>query len=86
MISSGPLFTAFSAHDCRQFHFLDLGENMPFLAEAHWKEIRDNGMDAYSRWWRRLATQALQGSTRDAERPQGASEGHSERLKAPALS
>ncbi|OWU66880.1 type IV secretory system conjugative DNA transfer family protein [Marinibacterium profundimaris] len=44
-----------------------------------------NRMDAYSRWLRLLVSQALQDIARDAERPQGASEGHSERLKAPAL-
>ncbi len=44
-----------------------------------------NRMDAYSRWLRLLVSQALQDIARDAERPQGASEGRSERLKAPAL-
>lgn len=44
-----------------------------------------NRMDAYSRWLRLLVSQALQDIARDAERLQGASEGHSERLKAPAL-
>ncbi|MFV1681981.1 type IV secretory system conjugative DNA transfer family protein [Phaeobacter sp. JH20_14] len=44
-----------------------------------------NRMDAYSRWLRLLVSQALQDIARDAERPQGTSEGHSERLKAPAL-
>ncbi|MBO9468408.1 type IV secretory system conjugative DNA transfer family protein [Tropicibacter sp. R15_0] len=44
-----------------------------------------NRMDAYSRWLRLLVSQALQDIARDAERPQGASEGQSERLKAPAL-
>lgn len=44
-----------------------------------------NRMDAYSRWLRLLVSQALQDIARDAERPQGASEGRSERLKAPTL-
>lgn len=44
-----------------------------------------NRLDAYSRWLRLLVSQALQDIARDAERPQGASEGRSERLKAPAL-
>ncbi|WP_424930661.1 type IV secretory system conjugative DNA transfer family protein [Amaricoccus tamworthensis] len=44
-----------------------------------------NRMDAYSRWLRLLVSQALQDIARDAERPQGASEGRSEHLKAPAL-
>jgi len=44
-----------------------------------------NRMDAYSRWLRLLVSQALQDIARDAERPQNASEGRSERLKAPAL-
>lgn len=44
-----------------------------------------NRMDAYSRWLRLLVSQALQDIARDAERPQSASEGQSERLKAPAL-
>ncbi|WP_425075058.1 type IV secretory system conjugative DNA transfer family protein [Sagittula sp. S175] len=44
-----------------------------------------NRMDAYSRWLRLLVSQALQDIARDAERPQGASEGRSQRLKAPTL-
>ncbi|ATG46094.1 putative protein VirD4 (plasmid) [Phaeobacter piscinae] len=44
-----------------------------------------NRMDAYSRWLRLLVSQALQDIARDAERPQNASEGRSERLTAPAL-
>ena len=44
-----------------------------------------NRMDAYSRWLRLLVSQALQDIARDAERPQSASEGRSERLKTPAL-
>ena len=44
-----------------------------------------NRMDAYSRWLRLLVSQALQDIARDAEQPQSASEGNSERLKAPAL-
>ncbi|WP_299616417.1 type IV secretory system conjugative DNA transfer family protein [uncultured Tateyamaria sp.] len=44
-----------------------------------------NRMDAYSRWLRLLVSQALQDIARDAELPQGASVGRSERLKAPAL-
>ncbi|WP_416598409.1 type IV secretory system conjugative DNA transfer family protein [Phaeobacter sp. JH63H2] len=44
-----------------------------------------NRMDAYSRWLRLLVSQALQDIARDAERPQSASEGHSERLKTPSL-
>ena len=44
-----------------------------------------NRMDAYSRWLRLLVSQALQDIARDAERPQGASEGRSDRLNAPAL-
>lgn len=44
-----------------------------------------NRMDAYSRWLRLLVSQALQDIARDAERPKSASEGRSERLKAPAL-
>ncbi|SFG48943.1 type IV secretion system protein VirD4 [Roseobacter denitrificans OCh 114] len=44
-----------------------------------------NRMDAYSRWLRLLVSQALQDVARDAERPQGASDGHSQRLKTPAL-
>jgi type IV secretion system protein VirD4 len=44
-----------------------------------------NRMDAYSRWLRLLVSQALQDVARDAERPQNASEGQFERLKAPAL-
>ncbi len=44
-----------------------------------------NRMDAYSRWLRLLVSQALQDIARDAERPQGASEGRSERLQAPTL-
>ncbi|EIE51809.1 virD4 protein, putative [Citreicella sp. 357] len=44
-----------------------------------------NRMDAYSRWLRLLVSQALQDIARDAERPQSASEGRSERLKAPTL-
>ncbi|MDR6310412.1 type IV secretory system conjugative DNA transfer family protein [Pacificitalea manganoxidans] len=44
-----------------------------------------NRMDAYSRWLRLLVSQALQDIARDAERPQGSSEGRSERLKAPTL-
>ena len=41
-----------------------------------------NRMDAYSRWLRLLVSQALQDIARDAERPQGESEGRSERLRA----
>ena len=44
-----------------------------------------NRMDAYSRWLRLLVSQALQDIARDAERPQSASEGRSERLTAPTL-
>ena len=44
-----------------------------------------NRMDAYSRWLRLLVSQTLQDIARDAERSQNASEGRSERLKAPAL-
>jgi type IV secretion system protein VirD4 len=44
-----------------------------------------NRMDAYSRWLRLLVSQALQDIARDAERPQSAPVGRSERLKAPAL-
>ena len=44
-----------------------------------------NRMDAYSRWLRLLVSQALQDIARDAELPQNASEGRSERLNAPAL-
>ena len=44
-----------------------------------------NRMDAYSRWLRLLVSQALQDIARDAEQPQNASEGRSERLKTPAL-
>ena len=44
-----------------------------------------NRLDAYSRWLRLLVSQALQDIARDAERPQNASDGRSERLKTPAL-
>lgn len=44
-----------------------------------------NRLDAYSRWLRLLVSQALQDIARDAERPAHASEGHTERLKAPTL-
>ncbi|WP_417585456.1 type IV secretory system conjugative DNA transfer family protein [Pelagibacterium sp.] len=44
-----------------------------------------NRLDAYSRWLRLLVSQALQDIARDAERPQPASEGPSEQLKAPTL-
>jgi type IV secretion system protein VirD4 len=44
-----------------------------------------NRLDAYSRWLRLLVAQALQDIARDAERPQSASEGRSERVTAPTL-
>ena len=44
-----------------------------------------NRLDAYSRWLRLLVAQALQDIARDAEQPQSASEGRSERLATPTL-
>ncbi|AUQ64889.1 type IV secretory system conjugative DNA transfer family protein [Phaeobacter inhibens] len=63
------------------FHFSDLRHRVTSVFLV----LPPNRMDAYSRWLRLLVSQALQDIARDAERPQSASEGRSERLKAPAL-
>ena len=82
----------------RHTHFLDSPRIAKCLARSDFafSDLRQritsvflvlppNRMDAYSRWLRLLVSQALQDIARDAERPQSASEGQSERLKAPAL-
>ncbi|WP_281985537.1 type IV secretory system conjugative DNA transfer family protein [Thalassorhabdomicrobium marinisediminis] len=82
----------------RHTHFLDSPRIVKCLARSDFafSDLRHritsvflvlppNRMDAYSRWLRLLVSQALQDIARDAERPQSASEGRSERLKAPAL-
>ena len=82
----------------RHTHFLDSPRiaRVTSRSDFHFSELRHritsvflvlppNRMDAYSRWLRLLVSQALQDIARDAERPQSASEGRSERLKAPAL-
>jgi type IV secretion system protein VirD4 len=82
----------------RHTHFLDSPRIAKVLSRSdfHFSDLRHriisvflvlppNRMDAYSRWLRLLVSQGLQDIARDAERPQSASEGRSERLKAPAL-
>jgi type IV secretion system protein VirD4 len=82
----------------RHTHFLDSPRIAKCMARSDFtfSELRHritsvflvlppNRLDAYSRWLRLLVSQALQDIARDAERPQSASEGRSERLKAPTL-
>ena len=82
----------------RHTHFLDSPRIAKVLSRSdfHFSDLRHritsvflvlppNRMDAYSRWLRLLVSQALQDIARDAERPQSASEGRSERLKTPTL-
>ena len=82
----------------RHTHFLDSPRIAKCLARSDFafSDLRQritsvflvlppNRMDAYSRWLRLLVSQTLQDIARDAERSQNASEGRSERLKAPAL-
>ena len=79
----------------RHTHFLDSPRIAKCLARSDFtfSDLRQritsvflvlppNRMDAYSRWLRLLVSQALQDIARGAERPQSASEGQSERLKA----
>lgn len=82
----------------RHTHFLDSARIAKSMARSDFQfsDLRHritsvflvlppNRLDTYSRWLRLLVSQALQDIARDAERPQGTSEGRSERLTAPTL-